>query len=434
MFKFKEILINLRSSFWFVPSLFVTFSIALAFLLIEIDIRFSKDLAEDWPRLLGAGAEASRGMLSTIANSTTSMMTVAFSMTLVTLALASSQYTSRILRNFMRSQITQIVLGVFAGVFTYCLIVLRSIRGGDEFTFIPSLAIVMGFILAVIGVVALVFFIHHIASSIQASSILALIHQETIATIDKLFPEMMGEEAHQPSATQIPNNLKQAILSPHSGHLQSLGEEEMVELAKKINSVIKMNYAVGDFVIFGTPLVYISDHIEMTEELTQEFRDLFIIRPFRTIEQDALFGIRQTVDIALKALSPGINDTTTAVNCVEYLTANLSHITQKKIPSIFRYEHNELRVIARAPNYEDFLEESFAQIRTCAKGNITVMRSLVRSIQVLSEMTSSPLRRHYLALQAQKISEVSNTSFEFPYDQKEMKNELGGVREIFRYL
>ena len=184
---------TLRSSFWFVPSLMVAISIVLATVLVEAESAVSDRWLAQWPRLFGAGAEGARQMLSTLAGSMMSVMGVTFSMTLVALALASSQYTSRILRNFMGSRATQSTLGIFAGIFTYCLIVLRTIRGGDEGAFVPSLAVFFGFVMALGGVGALMFFIHHIASSIQASSIIASVAQETIAAIDRLFPEKLGQ-------------------------------------------------------------------------------------------------------------------------------------------------------------------------------------------------------------------------------------------------
>ena len=180
MNKLKRFWSNLRASFWFVPSLIVAVSIALAVALIEVDSTGSEQWLARWPRLFGAGAAGARGMLSTIAGSMMTVVGVTFSMTLVTLALASSQYTSRILRNFMRDRVTQVVLGIFAGIFTYCLIVLRTIRGGDEGGFVPSLAVSFGVVLAIGGIGVLIFFIHHIASSIQASSIIASVADETM--------------------------------------------------------------------------------------------------------------------------------------------------------------------------------------------------------------------------------------------------------------
>jgi len=172
MNKLKLLWSNLRSSLWFLPSLIVTASVLLAVVLIEADSHGNDLWLAHWPRLFGAGAEGARGMLSTIAGSMMSVVGVTFSMTLVALAMASSQYTSRILRNFMSSRLTQAVLGIFSGIFTYCLIVLRTVRGGDEGAFVPNLAVFFGFVLAVGGVGVLIFFIHHVASSIQASSII----------------------------------------------------------------------------------------------------------------------------------------------------------------------------------------------------------------------------------------------------------------------
>ena len=193
MNKIRRLWSNLQASFWLVPSLIVAVSIVFAVALIEVDSGGSELWLARWPRIFGAGVEGARGMLSTIAGSMMTVVGVTFSMILVVLALASSQYTSRILRNFMRSRITQVVLGIFAGIFTYSLIVLRTIRGGDEGAFVPSLALFFGFVLALGGVVALMFFIHHIASSIQASSIIASVAQDTIAAIDRLFPETLGQ-------------------------------------------------------------------------------------------------------------------------------------------------------------------------------------------------------------------------------------------------
>ena len=157
--------------------------------LVEAHSTGSAQWLARWPRLFGASAEGARGMLSTIAGSMMTVVGVTFSMTLVSLALASSQYTSRILRNFMRDRVTQVVLGIFTGIFAYCLIVLRTIRGGDEGGFVPSLAVFFAVVLAMGGIGVLIFFIHHIAASIQASSIIASVADETMVAVDRLFPQ-----------------------------------------------------------------------------------------------------------------------------------------------------------------------------------------------------------------------------------------------------
>jgi uncharacterized membrane protein len=425
MLQLKQIWIYLRSSFWFMPAIIVLLSSALAVGLIELDTSLNEEWLNNWPRLFGVGAEGSRGMLSTIAGSIMTMMGVTFSMTLVTLALASSQYTSRILRNFMRSRTTQTVLGIFAGIFIYCLIVLRTIRGGEE-EFIPSLAVFVGFILAVAGAGILVLFIHHIASSIQASYIVSNAAEETIETIEKLFPEGMGDEGIGEDADHS-LSFTQKIFSQESGYIQSIDEHVLMGLATEYNAVLKMSYGIGEFVVINTPMVLISSQVEWSEELAAKVRKAFSVRRHRTIEQDSLFGIRQIVDVALKALSPGINDTTTAVLCIDYLTSILAHLCLRSIPSKYRYQEGELRVVTKSPNFMNFLHETYDQIREEAKGNVTVLNSLIKSIKILAEQTTDPWRRHLLSLEFDKITEVLRSTVKYSYNKNDLQLKLEEV-------
>ncbi|TFG38973.1 MAG: DUF2254 domain-containing protein, partial [Syntrophobacterales bacterium] len=397
MNKFRQLWSNLRSSFWFMPSLIVMFSTALAVALIEADSTGSDRWLAQWPRLFGAGPEGARGMMSTIAGSMMTVVGVTFSMILVVLALASSQYTSRVLRNFMRSRTTQVVLGIFAGIFTYCLIVLRTIRSGDEGAFVPNLAVFFGFVLALGGVGALMFFIHHIASSIQASSIIASVAQETIAAIDRLFPENLGRGPGEDDDDQTLRPLSErnwcAVPAKESGYIQGVNNAALLRLARDRKSIVRMEHGIGDFVVQNTALVSLSLEEKPDKETVAALQETFSISSHRTGEQDAAFGIRQIVDVALKALSPGINDTTTAVMCVDYLTAILARIAPQKIPSSRRYEEGELRVIAKGPSFESLLAESFDQIRSSATGNVAIMLRMLDSFQTLASLTANPHRR-----------------------------------------
>lgn len=183
----------MRASFWFVPAVIVLGAVGLATAVIGVDANVKLRFVEEWPLLFGAGAAGSRGLLTAVASSMITVAGVVFSITIVALSLTSSQYTSRVLRNFMRDRINQVVLGVFVGIFAYCLVVLRTIRGGDEGAFVPSLAVLGGLLLAFVGIGFLIYFIHHIALSIQASSIIAAVASETIAAVDHLFPNGLGE-------------------------------------------------------------------------------------------------------------------------------------------------------------------------------------------------------------------------------------------------
>jgi uncharacterized membrane protein len=338
--KFRQLCGILRTSFWFVPSLIVTGSIVLAVALIGVDFAGSKQWLARWPRLFGVGADGARGMLSTIAGSMMTVVGVTFSMVLMTLALASSQYTSRILRNFMSDRVTQIVLGVFAGIFTYCLIVLRTIRGGEDGVFVPGLAVSFSVVLAMGGIGVLIFFIHHISASIQAANIIASVADETMLVIDRLFPEKLGDGwVDDDEACQTPPPLPEHIWKPvpakSNGYIQSLDNAALLRLACENKTIVRMEHAIGEFVVRGTALASLVLEKPPEKEIIVALQAAYGIDRHRTVSQDAAFGIRKIVDIALKALSPGINDTTTAVICVDYLSAILARLAHRSIPSSF---------------------------------------------------------------------------------------------------
>ncbi len=215
MNKLKQFLSDLRASLWFVPGVMIIVSIALALGLIELDSQLEAEWLADYPRLFGLGIDGSRGMLTAIAGSMLTVAALAFSLTLSAVSQASAQFTPRIFRNFMRDRANQFVLGYFVSVFAFCLLVLRTIRGGDELKFVPSFAVLTGLAFAVGGVLVLIFFIHHIADSLQITTILENITLETKNAVEKLFPQELGEAACRSGQTLAENSRARSRL--HSG-------------------------------------------------------------------------------------------------------------------------------------------------------------------------------------------------------------------------
>jgi len=434
MYKFKQLWSNLRASFWFIPSLIVMANILFATALVETDSIVSDHWLAQWPRLFGAGAEGARQMLSTLAGSMMSVTGITFSMTLVALALASSQYTSRILRNFMSSRITQVTLGIFAGVFAYCLVVLRTVRGGagiDEF--VPGLAVFFAFILALGGIGVLVFFIHHIASSIQASSIIASISQETIAAIERLFPEKLGLGLDEDEGTdQVNRSLAernwQPVPAALDGYIQSVDSDELLRLARDIKTVVRMERGIGAFVVQDATLMSLALEVPPDQETINAFNNAFNVGINRTVEQDPAFGIRQIVDIALKALSPGDNDTSTAVICLDYLTAILSRLASRKFPASLCYEGDQLSLVTIAPTFEGLLAEAFDQIRGSAIGNVGIMAHMLSALETLASQTTSPRRRRALHEQVRLIAEVAGRTTEPAHERERLARRLKVLR------
>ncbi|HZF68548.1 MAG TPA: DUF2254 domain-containing protein, partial [Gemmatirosa sp.] len=341
---------QLTGTLWFVPGAIVVFMSGLAIGMIELSARIDAEVLRDFPRVFGASADSSRALLSAIAGAMITVAGLTFSLTMVAVTQASSQYTPRILRNFMRDRGNQVVLGVYVGIFAYCLLVVRTIRSGEEGRFVPSLAVVVGIALAMGSVGVLIFFVHHIASSLQASTIVRRIADETLSAIDRVFPEGVGEEAPEGAGraviAAVAAGAWQPVRAATTGYVQSLDAGGLLALADEHDIVVRLVAPVGDFVVEGTPVAWTAPNPAATraaaarangpasgpaepavrdgahvKHVAQRIAGLLTISAFRTVEQDAAFGVRQLVDIALKALSPGINDTTTAVACVDYLGA-----------------------------------------------------------------------------------------------------------------
>lgn len=412
---------DLRSSLWFLPTVIVAGAVALAMGLIEVDFPgYGGPLEERWPRLFGAGADGSRGLLSAIAGSMITVAGVTFSITVVALTLASSQYTSRILRNFVRSRANQTVLGVFVGVFAYCLVVLRTIRGGDEGAFVPGVAVLGALLLAFVAIGFLIFFIHHIAASLQATTIIESVAAETLQAVDRLFPDQLGEpaagRANQEQEMTLALQTWTAIPARNSGYIDSIDADALFDLASKQGVVVRMEKGIGEFVIEACPLASVSGN-PPDDKTIQKLSSAYSVDRHRTVHQDAGYGIRQIVDVALKALSPGINDTTTAINCIDYLGSILARLAARRIESRNRVDKGRLRVITRGPTFQSLLGDAFDQIRQNAEGNVAVLARLLQVLATLAGRTSDEQRRRALRQQADLVVETAERSVPSEHDR-----------------
>lgn len=407
---------RMRSSFWFLPALIVAGATALAFFMIEVDARYvTSGLLDPWPRVFGAGSGASRSLLTTIASSMITVAGTVFSITLVALSLASSQYSSRVLRNFMRDRTNQTVLGVFVGIFAYCIVVLRSIYGSGDDAFLPSIAVLLGLVLGFGGIFVLVFFIHHISQSIQASQILDAVRLETCHAVQRLFPNHAREEPG-PDAGAEPADWHEARRADATGYLQFIDFARLCDLAVAHGVRLDMRARIGDYVLEGDPLLFASP--APPPGLGDAAADCWSVGVQRTLEQDVAFGIRQLVDVALKALSPGINDTTTAVMCIDALTAILAALAGRDLRFHGCERDGTTWVQARHPAFADLLDEAFEQIRHCAGDNVVVLERLGWALSALAERAGIASRRNALYRHATRLEASARTGMQEPHDRE----------------
>ncbi len=441
MQKLRNFWFALRSSLWFVPGLMIVGSIVLALILIDAQSLVDREMLLKYPRLFGLGADGSRGMLTAIASSMLTVAALVFSMTLAALAQASAQYSPRILRNFMRDRINQFVLGYFVSVFAYCLIVLRTIRGADELTFVPSLAVMGGLILAIGGIVVLIYFIHHIATSLQISHIIGSIVDETKEAVETLFPKEMGKPAEKPEKTeaQMIETYKnwRKIPAQASGYIQYVDTDQLTEWAQENDLIVKMERGIGQFVGKGAALVSLTGDGQnyeknINEETEEEINNLFSINRYRTIEQDIGFGIRQIVDIALKALSPGINDTTTAITCIDFLGIIVGEIAGKELPEPVRIKDGKICVMVKANGFCEFVKTAFDQIRINGKANQAIFQRLLEALTYVAENTQKEERLQIVREQIGLIREFAEQTLQTDYEKQKVQETIGEAENTFR--
>ena len=396
---------TLRESFWLVPAVMVVLSIGLSFATLGADRAVSGQVTP-LPWTYARGPEGSRAVLSTVAGSMMTIASLAFSITIVTLQLASSQYGPRLLRNFMRDTGNQVVLGTFIATFTYCLMILRAVNGTSDNSFVPHISVTLGLGLAIASLGVLIYFIHHTAEAIQAESVIAGVSRDLHATIKRLFPEVIDPgRLHPDDAPEEPDSRDRgvevlAVNSTESDYLQAVDDDGLLELAIEHDLTLWVRERPGKFVMVGEPLLVARPPDRVSDDVAGSLRDAFILGRRRTATQDCEFSIDQLVEVALRALSPGINDPFTAIACIDRLGSALNELAGRSLtPGLRRDEQGTVRVVLRPATYSGIVDAAFHQIRQAARTNAAVTIHLLETVAVVATHTQDPsfraaLRRH----------------------------------------
>lgn len=423
---------EMESSFWFVPGLIVLTAIIFASFMIHLDLNLNLKYLDNWPMLFGASAAGSRSLLSSVATSMITVAGVVFSITLVALTLTASQYSSRVLRHFMRNRVTQVVLGIFVAIFAYCLVVLRTIRDNGDLSFVPSLSVLIGLGLSFLGIGILIYFIHHVAKSIQACNIISVIAQECYETIDHLFPHKMSEEEElsvhlRDLAASGPQT---HVRAEKTGYLEQIDLDTLRDFAKKHGAMIHVEYGIGDFVAQNISLLTIESKEHIEEHEAKKLNHAFSINRERSMNQDLAYGIQQIVDIALKALSPAINDPTTAMMCIDYLGSIFVMLGDRLINPPIIIEKNMPQVIAPAPSFNSFLDIAFRQIRQQANNSSSVLNHQLCSLMMITQNTHNQKRRTRLLEEAELIEASLTKAHLHSHDLAPIEKNLKKLRKL----
>ena len=375
---------GVRTQLWPLPILGVVLAVAAGILVPLLDVRVDTDLSGLLNTLIFNGDPgAARTVLSAVASSLITVTSLTFSLTVVTLQLASSQFSPRLLRTFTQDLFVQVTLAIFLATFTFSLTVLRSVRSASEggIVFVPRLSVTVAFLLALASVVALVLFLAHLTRQIRVETMLQRVHDDATATMstnlircddpaaDRLVPRCPAGAA--------------TLWATTSGFLTSIDQANLVGAAEKADAVVSIERHPGGFVVQGTPLGHAWSpqgariESERLDRLHEKAGAAVNLGPERTAAEDVGYGLRQVTDIVNKALSPGINDPTTAIHGLGQTSALLAELTGYHLgPLVLHDDHDHPRVVLHRPGFAELLELALAQPRSYGKSDPQVLGRL----------------------------------------------------------
>jgi uncharacterized membrane protein len=360
-----------------------------------------------------------------------------FSIMIVALTLAAQQFGPRLLHNFMRDRGNQVVLGTFTATFVYSLLVLQLVQKYENANrdAVPELVVPVAIILAMLSLGVLIYFIHHVSTLIQVPELIARVGHDLEATIDHYFPNIIlpqsvPDEAHGQRVAPPPDMERQsaAITAPRSGYFQAVEDDTLMELARQFDVILRLKPRPGDFLVRDDDVVLAWPGERLCDELERQVRGALIIGNRRTRIQDIEFAVRELVEIALRALSPAINDPFTAMACIDHLAAGLCRLCRRGFPSRYRLdERGRLRVIIDPFTYQGIVDAAFNQIRQNAAHHVAVYISLLEAIAVVMRHTCNEEQRAALLRQARMIHACACEGFRDEEDRRDLEERFERV-------
>lgn len=418
--KLFYLLFRLLSGFWFLPGIIIFFAVFGAFIVVQVD-QLGQSFLSTAPWLLHLSPEGARALLSTIAGSTITIASLVFSLTLVTLTIASSQLGPRLLMNFMQDKPTQIVLGAFLGAFCYTLVVLQAVDTSSDPHFVPQLSIVLALVVTAANFGFLIYFIHHVADSIQADSVIAQVALGLTQAIEEEFSET---EPQEPATLPDPDALQKdgvPVCSPVMGYIQAIDYGALVKLAASSDLTILLPMRAGHFIAVGEPLAHVAPEYRLDKSLQARITDQIVIGNKRTMAQDLEFSVHALVDIGLRALSPGINDPHTANSVIDYLGGVLAIAGGRYAPlPVYCDEEERVRVVVNPTSFAGLVASAFDEIRQAATGQLAVQIQLVKAATRIARALTRRAQCPTIAKQVTALKQAAHTQALQPCDAADL--------------
>jgi len=430
----------LRTTLWFVPTVCIVVGVAIFLITFNIDIAAHFHHVELPTWLRSGNAESGREVLIAIAAAIITVVGVVFSITILALTLASQQFGPRMMRNFVRDFGNQVTLGVFVATFVYSVLALGSITVYPHGNFVPHLSITVAEALLLVDLAVLIYFINHIAASIQLPAVIAGIARDLDAAIDAEFPATNDDvnsviierrvQLDQPA--ELLATIEErggVVLASKSGYLQFVGYAQLEKIAKLVDAVIRLEYRPGHFIVAGRPVAKVFPQ-GAAKQVERALAKAHVTGPHRTLTQDPVFAIDQLVEIAIRALSPAVNDTFTALTCLDWISSGLSRISGREIVErIYRDDEGRIRLIGADWSYSKMVNRAFDKIRQAAHGMPAVIIRILDSLDVIVEATTTSSQREVLLRQGEMVESSAQDSVNDQNDLDDIQRHFGRLTE-----
>ncbi|MTH53175.1 DUF2254 domain-containing protein [Bacillus mangrovi] len=429
---------QIRTSFWFIPLLYGTIALFLAYFSMELDRYASNHTAlyDVIPDLFLSDVQLAQTILSSIATSLLTMTTITFSSILVVLTTYAAQFSPRALQNFTSDKSSQRVLGMFTGGFVYTIILLLLVRDqkGDLFI-VPALAILVAFAC----IAAFVYFIHHSVTSIKVSNLIFQITSKTMKAWQEVYDtdKKLNAQQHSKEAAALHPDEALQLKSKKAGYIQHFEIEELIKSAKLAHAAVRIDNKLGSYVDKGTPLFTIWSAKELSENEENELLKHAVIISEQEPIKDVGFGIQKLSEIAIRAISPAFNDPYTTANAVEHISRVLTRLGKSYLPSPYYLDNTQsLRLIYHRPSFEDLLYKSFYLIKHYGKEDTAVMHSILTALTAAAEQNSDGVKKviwNYSCSILEGLRDVEWNSYDKRYldDQFQLLAEACGSRNEF---
>jgi uncharacterized membrane protein len=424
-----------RTGFWFFPSLLILAAVILA-VVVPIADQHLSDSIPDWMKSTGTSA---RSTLASLASAMFTVAGVVFSVTVVTFSLTSSQFGPRLLRNFLEQSVTQTTLGVCLAASVYCLLLLWQVAEVDGETVVPHIGVLLATVFAMATLFAVVYFIHRVAHSVQSMNVVTDVAKDLDSAIDRIFPANDADCSLDTADLDSVRNRfhgdnSYAIPAPRDGYLQAITVKRLTEVAEQEGVYILLTSRPGDFVIRGMPLAkFIVDgkrDAKQNEEFASKLSSLFLIGNIRTPRQDVECAINELAELAVRALSPGINDPFTAMASVDRLTAAYCRLADRNVSCaipLMNDHQDHLRIAGPSTSFDSLLHAGLDQIRQYGAGSVAVSIRLLESLARIAEAGPDEETLRAIRHHAEMIVEGCEK-------QVGCKADLDDIRERFRHV